>query len=146
MLNTLAGLYAQPFDWGFWDERTFYARPLERQPTNPARVVVVGGGHPGLVSWDVQEADDDTPDYVCVYFGNVDNASYPPGWVRRLYVPHDPDDTAHPRTSMSKKSDGDFRIGGPAASCASPQAPMIYVRERDRWGAMGHPRRMWAAQ
>lgn len=97
MLGSIAGLYDAPFDWGFWDKKTFYARPLERRPTNPNRVVTVGGGNPGLVSWDVDENAEDVPEYVCVYFGNRDNASYPEGWVRRLYVPYEPADTADVR-------------------------------------------------
>jgi len=97
MLGSLAKLHDAPFDWGFWNNRTFYARPLERRPSNPNRVVTVGGGNPGLVSWDVDDNAEDVPEFVCVYFGNSDDPDYPEGWVRRLYVPYAPDDTADVR-------------------------------------------------
>ena len=93
-LSTVAGFYAQPFEWGFWDARTFYCNPQSTNPDNDARVVLVGGGNPGLVSWDVTEADEDVPDYACVLYGNLDNAAYPEGWTRRLYRPTSPPDNA----------------------------------------------------
>ena len=93
-LTTVAGLYAQPFEWGFWDNRTFVCRPQPNLPALPAQVVLVGGDNPGLVSWDVAEADEDVPDYACVLFGNKDSAAVPQGYPRRMYRPTTPPDNA----------------------------------------------------
>lgn len=91
-LQQLADYHAQPFDWGFWDNRSFDVGPRLITPDNDSRVIVVGGGRPGLVMWDVAEYDEDVPDYACVLFGNKDSASYPEGWTRRLYRPTTPPD------------------------------------------------------
>ena len=42
-LATIAGLHAQPFEWGFWDNRSFVVGPTPSLPDNDARVIVVGG-------------------------------------------------------------------------------------------------------
>lgn len=91
-LQTLADYHAQPFDWGFWDNRAFDVRPRLSVPENDSKVIVVGGGNPGLVSWDVAPVDEDVPDYACVLFGNKDNANMPEKWPRRLYRPATPPD------------------------------------------------------
>jgi hypothetical protein len=91
-LETLAAYHAQPFDWGFWDDRSFDVRPRLWTPDNDSRVIVVGSGRPGLESWDVAEYDEDVPDYVCVLYGNKDNADYPEGWTRHTYRPTTPPD------------------------------------------------------
>lgn len=89
-LDTLAKLHAQPLDWGFWDERKFYVTPPSSAPPNDAQVVVVGGGNPGLVSWDVAEYDEDVPQYACVMFGNKDSNLVPEGAPRVIYRPTTP--------------------------------------------------------
>jgi hypothetical protein len=114
MLSTLAGLNASPFDWGFWDQRTYYVRPLDRVPSNPARVVAVGGPNPGLVSWGVTPADEEMPDYVCVLFGNKDDATLPEGFVRQLYVPCDPPDDAG--LAITTVNHGDLILSDGAAA------------------------------
>lgn len=89
-LATLAARHAQPFEYGFWDGKTFIVNPMPSAPTNDARVVLVGGGNPGLVSWDVAESDEDVPSFACVLFGNVDDVTLPEGYPRRLYRPSTP--------------------------------------------------------
>lgn len=93
-LEALAQLHASPLEYGFWDEKCFRGGPIPRRPASPHHVVVVGGGLPGLESWDITRDDSDRPDAVAVYFKNQSNASYPEGMVRRLVVPRDPGDTA----------------------------------------------------
>jgi hypothetical protein len=88
-LDYLAKLHAQPFEWGFWDEKTFTCKPLALAP-NDSHTVVVGGNRPGLESWDVVESDEGLPDYVCVLFGNLPDkgdATLPEAWPRRIYRP-----------------------------------------------------------
>lgn len=99
-MSTVAGLYAQPFEWGFWDERAFICKPQPLVPANDSKVIVVGGGNPGLDSWDVAEYDEDVPDYACVHFGNKDDATLPEGWPRRLYRPSTPADDADLRVEI----------------------------------------------
>lgn len=91
-LQEVASYHAQPFDWGFWDNRSFDVRPRLWTPDNDSRVIVVGGGRPGLVSWDVAEYDEDVPDYACVIYGNKDTSSFPEAWPRRVYRPSTPPD------------------------------------------------------
>jgi hypothetical protein len=93
-MDYLAKLYAQPFEWYFTDERKFVCRPMPRVPENDAKVIVVGGGNPGLESWDVAEYDEDVPDYACVLYGNKDDTDLPEGWPRRMYRPSTPPDDA----------------------------------------------------
>lgn len=98
MLTDVAGLHAQPVDYGFWDERSARAKPLDRRPLRLDQVVVVGGGNPGLVSWDVTPVDQDRPDFVAVYYRGTDEENgsdhYPEGMERVVYVPYEPDDSA----------------------------------------------------
>jgi len=92
-MDYLAGLYAQPFEWGFWDERRFICKPMPSAPTNDSQVIVVGADSPPD-SWDVAVYDEDVPQYACVHFGNKDDATLPEGWPRRLYRPTTPPDDA----------------------------------------------------
>ncbi len=92
-LQVLADLHAQPFEWGFDDGRTFFCRPQTVNPDNDARVIVVGSGRPGLVTWDVANYDEEVPDYACVIYGNRDNAAYPEAWPRRVFRPGVPPDS-----------------------------------------------------
>jgi hypothetical protein len=96
-MNTLAALHAKPFEWAFWDDKKFWCRPIPSVP-NDAQIIVVGGGNPGLESWDVAENDEDVPEYACVLYGNLDDDTLPEGWPRKLYRPTTPED------------DGDLRI------------------------------------
>ncbi len=93
-LSGTADLYGAPLDWGFWDDRSFRVRRIPRRPPKLHETVVVGGGMPGLIDWAVTPNDDISPDYVAVDFKNKDSAAYPEGFVRRIYVPHDPPDSA----------------------------------------------------
>ncbi len=93
-MKLLEELHAQPFERAFWNDKTFYCRPIPETPENDARVIVVGGGNPGLESWDVTLTDEYSPQYVCVKFGNLDDATLPEGYVRRLYRPSIPPDNA----------------------------------------------------
>ena len=89
-LAALAALHAQPFEYGFWDNRQFLVNPQPSTPMNDAHVIVVGGGAPGLVSWDVADSDETVADYACVLFGNIDDTTLPEGYPRRLYRPSTP--------------------------------------------------------
>jgi hypothetical protein len=91
-LDTVSKLHSQPFDWAFWDDKTFDVRPALWTPDNDARVIVVGAGEDGLESWDVAEYDEDVPDYAEVIFGNKDDADLPEGWPRRIFRPSNPPD------------------------------------------------------
>jgi hypothetical protein len=93
-MGSLASLFAQPFEHGFWDNRTFICRPQPRTPRIDAQVIVVGGGNPGLELWEVAEYDEDVPQYACVLFGNKDDTTVVEGWPRRLYRPSTPPDDA----------------------------------------------------
>jgi len=94
--ETLESLHSQPVDWGYGLGRTAHVRPYLWTPDNPAKIIVVGGGNPGLVSWEVAEYDEDVPQYAEVVYGNKDNASYPEGWPRKVYRPSvPPNDNAH---------------------------------------------------
>ena len=100
-LDMLGKMHAQAVEYGFWDERTFTAGPVPRRPDNLAEVVVVGGGLSGLKSWDVASTEDEYPEYVCVYFKNMDDDDYPEGMVRALWLPSDPGDTADVRVEVA---------------------------------------------
>jgi hypothetical protein len=93
-MDTIAALHAQPVMWAFWDQRHFSIDPTPSVPENDARVIVVGGGNPGLEQWDVAEYDEDVPDYCMVRFGNLDDADLPEGYPRRIYAPRTPPDDA----------------------------------------------------
>ena len=97
LTDRLAKLHAAPLDFGYWDDQSFRVKPIDRRPMKPHEVVVVGGGLPGLVSWDVRPQDDDKPDYVAVYFRNKDDPAYPEGAARVLWMPHTPPDRADVR-------------------------------------------------
>ena len=98
-MTTVAGLYP-PFEWGFWDARKFICKPQTRVPANDAKVIVVGGGFPGLDSWDVAEDDEDVPQYACVFFANKDDPNLPEGWPRRIDRPGVIPDTADLRVAI----------------------------------------------
>jgi len=91
-VDTLAALHSQPVKtlWGLG--RIGKVEPYLWTPDNPAKVIVVGGGRPGLKSWEVAEYDEDVPQYAKVIFGNKDDANYPEGWTRAIYRPSTPPD------------------------------------------------------
>lgn len=102
-LATLAGMYAQPVEWAFWDNRKFWVRPTPPTPDNDARVIVVGGGQPGLDSWDIVEVPETAPDYVGIIYGNHPedgDVTMPEGWPRLLYRPSTPDSSADNRVQV----------------------------------------------
>ena len=99
-MATIAALHAQPVMWAFWDGRRFTIDPTPSVPENDAHVVVVGGGNPGLESWDVAEYDEDVPDFCLCLFGNLDDATLPEGYPRRMYAPHTPPDDADVRIEV----------------------------------------------
>jgi hypothetical protein len=86
--QTIANLFAQPFEWAYWDNRKFWCRPTPSPSSD--KTIVVGGDNPGLVSWDVTEGEETVPQFVCVLFGNKDSALVPEGFVRQIYRPSDP--------------------------------------------------------
>lgn len=101
ILQAAAKLHAAPVDWGFWDNRSFRVKPLDRRPLRLDQTIVLGGGHPGLVEWRITPDDVERPEYVCVYYrrptvyeDDGETVLYPEGMVQRLYVPSTPPDTA----------------------------------------------------
>ena len=92
-MTTLAAIQAQPFEYAFWDDRTFWCRPLPAVPPD-SRVIVVGGGNGGLDSWGIAEEDEDVPTHALVLYGNKDDVTLPEGFPRSVYRPETPADDA----------------------------------------------------
>ena len=103
-MTTIAAIQAQPFEFAFWDDRKFWCRPLPSVPPD-SRVIVVGGGNPGLDSWDVAENDEDVPTHALVIYGNKDDLTLPEGYPRSVYRPETPADDADIKVEVIDYSD-----------------------------------------